>query len=800
MTIQETSNFLKNSIYTVVGKLKVEAWVSTEPVLYKNRLSGKHFFLTEGDKWGSLFDSAWFSFSGQIPEVENGITPVLLIDINGELLLVDEPGNPLRGLTNKSSLFDRNLGEPVKRVFRLPSTLKSGDSFEYWGDAGCNDLFGEVQEDGTLKHADIAVCREDIRSLYYDFDFIINWLENISKDDPLYESIKNNLQKSSDKLSDLTGRTITRAGNSLKIIIKQLTLTGKLKITAIGHSHLDLAWLWPLRETRRKIGRTLSTVIELMDRYPDYVYGISQPQLLQWVKEDFPVLFSKVKEKIKEGRIEVLGAMWVEPDTNLPSGESLVRQIIYGKKFWREEFSLEVDNLWLPDVFGYSGSLPQILKQTGIKYFSTMKLSWNTVNKFPFHSFVWKGIDGSSVLAHMLPEETYNSPATPGAVLKIINNYSEKKISSHALLVYGIGDGGGGPGAEHLERLNRMKYTADPERVRQGKVSEFFTEWAGESDMFPVWEGELYLEKHQGTYTTEAQSKWYNRRMEENLREMELFSILEMISTERDNSLKYPVDNLEKIWKEVLLYQFHDILPGSSIKRVYDESWKRYCSMLDDTGRYIEKYAKDLIIAAGFISKETDSENNDDLTVLVFNSLSWDVTRWISLKNRWARITIPSIGYTVQTLTEDHMDAYDLEWNSSSMENKFIRIKFAKDGSLLSVFDIENQREVLALEQRGNCFAVYNDSGDAWDFPTDYRNEKSEQFILMKSTITRNDPELINHQVYRYADSILKQDVVITSNDRRIDFRTSISWVTPAKMVRTSFPVDIPEGKAMCEI
>ena len=182
-----------------------------------------------------------------------------------------------------------------------------------------------------------------------------------------------------------------------------------------------------------------------MERYPDYVYGISQPQLLQWVKEDYPVLFSKVKEKISEGRIEVLGAMWVESDTNLVSGESLIRQIIYGKKFWRKEFAIEVDNLWLPDVFGYSGALPQILKQTGIKYFSTMKLSWNTINKFPYHSFVWKGIDGSSVLAHMLHEETYNSPANPGAVLKIMDNYYEKNISSHVLMAFGIGDGGGDP-------------------------------------------------------------------------------------------------------------------------------------------------------------------------------------------------------------------------------------------------------------------------------------------------------------------------------------------------------------------
>jgi len=625
-------------------------------------------------------------------------------------------------------------------------------------------------------------------------------MENITKGDPLYESIKSTLQKTSDRISDLTETTILNAGEALKNIFSRLTLTENIKITAIGHSHLDLAWLWPIRETRRKIGRTLSTVIELMDRYSDYVYGISQPQLLQWVKEDFPVLFSKVKEKIKEGRIEVLGAMWVEPDTNLPSGESLIRQIIYGKKFWKEEFSIGVNNLWLPDVFGYSGSLPQILKQTGIKYFSTMKLSWNTINKFPYHSFYWRGIDGSSVLTHMLPEETYNSPADPGAVIKILDNYNEKNISNHALMAFGIGDGGGGPGAEHLERLTRVKDVADSVCVIQRKVSEFFTDWASESDIFPVWEGELYLEKHQGTYTTEAHSKWYNRKMEVNLRKMEFTSVLSMINPGSTNSFNYPSDMLEKLWKEVLLYQFHDILPGSSIKRVYDESWERYDSMLVEAKRYIEKVEKDLIISDGFIPIEICSGDDDEFAIAVFNYLSWDITKWIFLNNRWVKIIIPSMGYAVQTCGQDFKNENDFKWNDSSMENKIIRIKFAKDGSLLSVFDIENQREVLISGQRGNRIVIYNDSGDAWDFSAEYREGKAAQFTLLESSITRNGPELINHQVFKYEESVLKQDVVLAVDDRRIDFRTRISWSTPEKMIRTSFPVDVPGGIAMCEI
>ncbi|MCK5674049.1 MAG: hypothetical protein KAH95_11775, partial [Spirochaetales bacterium] len=349
------------------------------------------------------------------------------------------------------------------------------------------------------------------------------------------------------------------------------------------------------------------------------------------------------------------------------------------------------------------------------------------------------------------------------------------------LMAFGIGDGGGGPGSEHLERLKRMKYTADSAQVSQGKVSDFFTDWASESDKFPVWEGELYLEKHQGTYTTESLSKWYNRRMEENLRKMELFSTLAMIFAARDYSLKYPTDKLEELWKEVLLYQFHDILPGSSIKRVYDESWIRYSSMLEETDHYIEKTEKELIISEGFIPQEKNNNTNDDFSIMVFNYLSWEIKKWIFSNNIWALITVPSLGYAVQNISYNTVDECNLKWIDSSMENELISIKFAKDGSFLSVFDKENQREILMSGQRGNMLVVYNDFGDAWDFPSDYRKGRAKQFIHVESSIIRNGPELINHQVYKYNESILKQDVVLISNDRRIDFRTSISWLTPAK-------------------
>jgi alpha-mannosidase len=796
MTIQEALTFLNNSIYTVIENLKVEVWVSPEPVLYENRLTGKHLVLKKGDKWGSLFDCGWFHFTGNIPEISKSVIPVLLIDVNGELLLVDDNGYPIRGLTNKSSTFDYKLGEPVKRVFRLPEAAKAGDSFDYWADAGCNDLFGELKENGTLKQADIALCNEGIRCIYYDFEFLINLMNGLPEEDQLHKRIETVLEGISSSLADLSAATLTSASGILRDFLEQQPPRDELLISAIGHSHLDLAWLWPIRETRRKIGRTLSTVFELMERYPDYIYGCSQPQLLAWVKEDYPDLYRRFKQKVTEGRIEIQGAMWVESDTNMPTGESLVRQIIVGKRFWKEEFNIEIDNLWLPDVFGYSGALPQILKQTGIKYFSTMKLSWNTINKFPFFSFHWKGIDGSTVLAHMLPEETYNGPARPKSVLKIIDNYNEKNISNHALMVFGIGDGGGGPGAEHLERLGRMKCMAGLTMVKQEKISDFFPVWASESEKFPTWEGELYLEKHQGTYTTEGLSKWYNRKMELNLRKMEFTSVLAMNYSAKN----YPAKKLEELWKETLLYQFHDILPGSSIKRVYDESWKRYSDMLAETELGIWEAEQDMIKCAGLISEETTKINNEECAIMAFNSLSWKITKWVFLNNRWTRITIPSMGYAVQKIGRNQQADYELTWDSSFMENQLIRIEFEDDGSILSVFDKENDYEVLVPGSRGNKFTVYNDTGDVWDFPEDYRSGDIEQFYLSESTIEKNGPELINHQLYRYSKSIIRQDIVLTDGERRIDFCTKISWSNPGRMIRTSFPVDIPSGIAKCEV
>ncbi|RPJ39346.1 MAG: alpha-mannosidase, partial [Chloroflexi bacterium] len=543
--------------------------------------------LAIGDSWGGLFDCAWFHFSGRIPESATGLPVVLILDVNGEMLVVDSLGNPLRGLTNGSSVYDYSLGTPGKRILPVTSRAEAGQIIDVWADAGCNDLFGNLQNNGTVKEAFIAVCNEEVRGLYYDYEVLLDFLKVLPPNSPRYHQVLTALNDATWRLAH--GCTNVEAQAARARLAPVLARRGgdpMLNISAIGHAHMDLGWLWPIRETKRKGARTFATALENMERYPNYIFGASQPQLFQWMKEDYPELYERIKQKISEGRIEPQGAMWVEADTNLSGAEALVRQVLLGKRFFQKEFGAEINYLWLPDVFGYSAALPQILKKSGVDYFMTQKMSWNQVNIFPHHSFYWQGIDGSAVLAHMLPEETYNSPAGPRAVMKIEDNYKDKGVSEHALMLFGIGDGGGGPGEEHLERLERIQNLAGLSPVRQETAACFFEQWAKDAERsdgtarsfgtrgFPAWVGELYLERHSGTLTTEAKNKWYNRRMEQALRELEWTAIFA--------GGEYPSARLEAIWREVLLYQFHDILPGSSIKRVYDESLARYREMFEE--------------------------------------------------------------------------------------------------------------------------------------------------------------------------------------------------------------------------
>ena len=777
---------LEKPIYTVVGQLSITAYRTKEPVRYSERTTGQELHLKPGDRWGDLFDCAWFHFTGAVPPAAAGQPVVLLLDVNGEMCVFDEQGNPVRGLTNVTSTYDYSLGGPGKRVLPLTASAAGGEAIDIWADAGCNDLFGNLVENGTVKEANIAILNETARALFYDFQVLLDFLKVLPEDAPRSRQIQRALNQASWAVPGPDGLRKAR-----EILAPHLAKEGgspDLQVSAIGHAHMDLGWLWPIRETKRKGARTFSTALANMDLYPDYIFGASQPQYFQWMKEDYPALYERIREKVAQGRIEPQGAMWVEADTNLIGSESMVRQVLYGKRFFRQEFGVNLDYLWLPDVFGYSAALPQVLKKAGVDIFFTQKLSWSLINPFPHQSFRWEGIDGTAILAHMFPEETYNSPALPRALHKIARNYKDSGVSDRTVMIFGIGDGGGGPGEEHIERLARLKNLSGLPPVRQETIANFIPGWKKDAPNFSSWVGELYLERHEGTLTSEARNKWFNRRMEQVLRESEFCAVINHSLTGEP----YPVERLEAIWKEVLLYQFHDILPGSSIKRVYDESLARYRLMFAEVEGIIQAAYRQL---AGRV-------NVSGLTrpAVAFNSLSWARQEWRKFAGAWQLVKVPACGYTACELGHAASELPTVSAAADCLENDLLRVKFEPSGAISSIWDKSAGREVLQAGSLSNQLAVYVDPGDAWDFPMDYANQAPRLFELTGARALVDGPTAVLEQTYRLGYSTLVQEIRLTAGSAVVEFSTRVNFLERAAMLRTSFPVQVHAEKSSCEI
>lgn len=773
-TIEQTARQLKDRSYQKAEELTITCYKTKEPVSFEERESGEKQVLKKGEKWGDLFDCGWFHFTGIIPEKCKGRKTVLLIDISGEGLIVDKDGNPVRGITNVATEFSFAGGG--KRVYCLEDNLQGGEVIDIWMDAGCNDLFGRLKNDGKILEADIAIQNTKVRKLFYDYSVLYELLMCLPKDSARYNQILFKLHEASLQLRYYEEAEIDAA---LEVTGKLLEKTGGdcgLSFTAVGHSHLDLAWLWPIRETIRKGARTFSNTLHYMEQYPDYKFGASQAQLYAWMKEYYPALYERVKEKIKEGKWEVQGCMWVEADTNLSGGEALVRQILYGKRFFKEEFGVDVKNLWLPDVFGYTGSLPQLLKKSGCDYFMTQKLSWSEHNKFPHQTFLWEGIDGTEVFTHMLPEETYNSSLSPRQVKFAETNYIDSGICDEALILFGVGDGGGGPGSLHLEYASRMKNLNGLCPVNMDFAQPLF-ERLEESTRgrLKKWVGELYLEKHQGTYTTQAKNKWYNRKMEFALRELEFALVL-------SNHLEdYPKEQLDEIWKEVLLYQFHDIIPGSSIKRVYDESLARYEILLNKVQEMTERCYKEI---------------SADAALTAFNSLAWERTEIVEQEGELYQMNIPPLGFT-----KGREPVHEVLTNvgENYLENNYLRAVFNKEGALISLYDKAAERE--SLSGASNLYNVYEDlNGDCWDIAIEYTDRKPEYFVLESQKFFVKGAYATCEQRYTYGQSQILVSIQLGHESKRLEFELEADWKENLKMLRTSFETDIFAKEASYEI
>ncbi len=598
-------------------------------------------------------------------------------------------------------------------------------------------------------------------------------------------------------------------------------------VTAVGHAHIDVAWLWTLGQTRRKASRTFHTVLRLMERFPEYRFTQSQPQLYDYVRQDHPELFQAIQARVAEGRWEPIGGMWVEADCNITGPESLARQFLLGRTFFREHFGPDAESpvLWLPDVFGYAWNLPQLIREAGLKYFFTIKIGWNQYNRLPYDTFWWQGLDGTRVLTHFstTPEpssrhaSTYNAQATPEQILGTWENFQQKELHRELLMAYGHGDGGGGPTQEMLENIRKMAHFPGAPQVRTGRAGDFFRRLEQEVDerRLPVWNGELYLEIHRGTYTTQSRNKRANRKSEFRLHDAEFLATL---AAQMDPEYTYPTQELRRAWELVCLNQFHDIIPGSSIGPVYEESLQQYQEIAQIADR-VQQRALEVIAA------QTGGH------LLLVNPTGFprsDLAFWPgrlapgqSLRTLDGHRLLHQEGPDGTWLEPPTLAPYSvtplirvdepppsvrnsLQVSPERLENDFLRVELDPAGDIVRIYDKANEREVLPPGAVANQFQAFEDrplNWDAWDIDIFYDDkvylaEPATSIAVVESGPLRATLE-IRRQILH---SPYVQRISLAHNSPRLDFDTRIHWREKHILLKVAFPVDVLAPTATYEI
>lgn len=576
-------------------------------------------------------------------------------------------------------------------------------------------------------------------------------------------------------------------------------------VNCTGHTHIDIAWLWTVAQTREKAQRSFATVINLMKQYPEYKFMSSQPILYQMVKEENPELYAQIKEMVRQGRWDVEGAMWLECDCNLTSGESLIRQILFGKRFMKQEFGVDSKTLWLPDVFGYSAAMPQILNKCGVDTFVTSKISWNEYNKMPYDTFIWEGIDGSQIFTDFIVARgivghdgcdtmtLYVGDITPDFVRGTVNRYQQKKFNTEVFIPFGHGDGGGGPTKEMLENQRRLKYGLPgfPKTVISttgeyiSKSKKNFFKNCEQLKRCPKWVGELYLELHRGTYTSIAKNKKNNRKSELSY---QMAEALCAINTQLLGS-EYPQQKINDSWKTILLNQFHDILPGSSIRQVYEDCDRDYAEILETSREIIDEK-----FSAVVNNIQTDGG------LVVYNALPFERSGCVEVDGKTVYVeNIPSLGWRV---VDQIYDVNTIKVSDRSIENSYYSLRFDDSGALISIFDKCCNREIVKTGQRANEIRIFEDDPrcyDAWEI-TDWYKQKMWTIDDAEFEPVVDGVRAGIKITKKYLNSVIQQTVYLYENLKRIDFVTAIDWYEEHHLVKAFFPLDINASKATYDI
>jgi alpha-mannosidase len=794
---------VRPGIYPLRAPLEVGAHhVHGEPIRPAEAYQRRFEPFAVGQAWGARWDTTWFRLRGTIPSDWAGAEVVALVNLGGSGMV---------GFTAEGQIWDGEV--PVQGLHQehrehvLARSARGGEAVELSIEAAANpippwhlsDWPPLLPDPGgaplyVLAQAEMAVVDREVEALWLDLRILLQLLGQV-RDHPRHDHVLRALADAANAIDrGNVAETAKQARSLLAPVLAAPGSAGRHTVTAVGHAHIDTAWLWPVRETKRKCARTFSNQLRLLDEYPEHRFACSQAQQYQWMKDEYPSLWTRIKEKVAAGQWEPVGGMWVETDTNLPSGESLVRQLVHGKRFFSDEFGIETHELWIPDVFGYSAALPQIAAQAGVTAFITQKMSWNDMNPFPHHTFWWEGHDGSRLFTHFPPAATYNGDWQVHELVNSVKAFTDHGRSDRSLYPYGYGDGGGGPTRHMLEVARRVADLDGVPRIEIGTVATFLETATAEASDLGVWVGELYLEAHRATYTTQAEIKRANRRGEEALRAAELWSVAAVAQAGGDWSA-YPGAELDRAGKLLLLQQFHDILPGSGISWVYDDARHDHAAVAQTTGAVIERAQRAL----------ADVTKAEALTV--FNPASHHRTEVIELPSRGnvtdlALVSVPACGWAAVDRSAPPPDIGPVAVGANSIENAYLRVTWDGDGLLSSIWDKKMDREVLA--DRANVFQLHEDypnAFDAWDVELTYLDKVTDLCDAASIEVVEQHPLRAGVRfVRRFGQSVITQTMRLAAGSRRIEFHTEVDWHERHRFLKVAFPVAIRSARATYEI
>ncbi|MEV8041967.1 glycoside hydrolase family 38 C-terminal domain-containing protein [Arthrobacter sp. NPDC080082] len=776
------------AIYPRTVPLRLSSWTAPgEPVPALEALQQEDFTPQDpGAPWGGPWSTTWLRLQGEVPETW-GSAPTaveVLVDLG---FSADLPGFQCEGTawrpdgTVIKAISPRNQYIPLK-------LLGSGMTVDFYVEAAANpDLsqgwtfaatpLGDKATAGTepryrLGRIVIAELDQCVWELHQDIWTLRGLMHELPTELPRRHEILRALERMLDTMDpdDVAG-TADAGRAQLAEVLSRPAYASAHQLLATGHAHIDSAWLWPVRETIRKCARTFSNVVALMDEDPDFVFSCSSAQQLAWMKEFYPELFERIRDKVRAGQFVPVGGMWVEADSNIPGGEAMARQFLEGKSFFLAEFDVECHEAWLPDTFGYSAALPQIVKAAGSRWFLTQKISWNQVNRMPHHTFEWEGIDGTRLFTHFPPVDSYSSEISGRELAHAERNYRDHGRGSMSLLPFGYGDGGGGPTREMLAAARRTADLEGSPRVRIGSAADFFSEAAEDYPSPPVWVGELYLELHRGTYTSQANTKRGNRRCEHLLREAELWSATAAVRA----GAAYPAAELKRLWRLVLLQQFHDILPGSSIAWVHQDAERNY----DAVARDLEA-----IIAAAAAAVLGDGDRD-----ILLNAAPH------------ARAGVPALGAAEPEPAGAAVNATAAD-SGFVLDNGIIRAVVDANGLLVSLRDHASGREAIAPGAAGNLLELHRDTPnewDAWDIDSFYRRNVTALTEARSVTLERDGGDAVVVIERMAGGSPVTQRLRLAPGSASLEIATAVDWREREKLLKLGFPLDLRADRSAAE-